>query len=88
MAVEISLFHMHLPHLMPLTDGQARPGDRGNTSLAPTAAHTYSIACTACPCCPSQTGKRDLVIEATDSRQSVYVYACKDCVVKIKGKVR
>ncbi|KAK7310635.1 hypothetical protein RJT34_08255 [Clitoria ternatea] len=32
-------------------------------------------------------GKKDLVIEDCDAKQSVYVYGCKDSVLQIQGKV-
>lgn len=32
-------------------------------------------------------GKKDLVIDDCDSKQSVYVFGCKDSVLQIKGKV-
>nr|AFK47086.1 unknown [Lotus japonicus] len=35
----------------------------------------------------NQIGKKDLVIEDCDSKQSVYVYGCKDSVLQIQGKV-
>ncbi|KNA12973.1 hypothetical protein SOVF_121010 [Spinacia oleracea] len=35
----------------------------------------------------NQIGKKDLVITDCDSRQSVYVYGCKDSVLQIQGKV-
>ncbi|KAK9691082.1 hypothetical protein RND81_09G174800 [Saponaria officinalis] len=35
----------------------------------------------------NQIGKKDLVIEDCDSKQSVYVFGCKDSVLQIKGKV-
>ncbi|CAL0326928.1 unnamed protein product [Lupinus luteus] len=35
----------------------------------------------------NQIGKKDLVIEDCDARQSVYVYGCKDSVLQIQGKV-
>ncbi|CAO2813453.1 unnamed protein product [Amaranthus hypochondriacus] len=35
----------------------------------------------------NQIGKRDLVISDCDSKQSVYVFGCKDSVLQIQGKV-
>lgn len=35
----------------------------------------------------NQIGKKDLVIDDCDSKQSVYVYGCKDSVLQIQGKV-
>ncbi|XP_078171647.1 cyclase associated protein 1 [Carex rostrata] len=35
----------------------------------------------------NQVGKKDLVIDDCDSKQSVYVYGCKDSVLQVKGKV-
>ncbi|KAI3922340.1 hypothetical protein MKX01_006029 [Papaver californicum] len=35
----------------------------------------------------NQVGRKDLVIEECDSKQSVYVFGCKDSVLQIKGKV-
>ncbi|KAK7283499.1 hypothetical protein RIF29_13052 [Crotalaria pallida] len=35
----------------------------------------------------NQIGKKDLVIEDCDAKQSVYVYGCKDSVLQIQGKV-
>uniref|UniRef100_A0A803LDS2 Adenylyl cyclase-associated protein n=1 Tax=Chenopodium quinoa TaxID=63459 RepID=A0A803LDS2_CHEQI len=35
----------------------------------------------------NQIGKRDLVISECDSKQSVYVFGCKDSVLLIQGKV-
>lgn len=35
----------------------------------------------------NQVGRKDLVIQECDSKQSVYVYGCKDSVLQIKGKV-
>ncbi|KAL9238203.1 hypothetical protein vseg_012663 [Gypsophila vaccaria] len=35
----------------------------------------------------NQIGKKDLVIEDCDSKQSVYVFGCKDSVLQVKGKV-
>ncbi|XP_068656866.1 cyclase-associated protein 1-like [Aristolochia californica] len=35
----------------------------------------------------NQIGRKNLVIDDCDSRQSVYVFACKDSVLQIKGKV-
>ncbi|KAG9440973.1 hypothetical protein H6P81_021138 [Aristolochia fimbriata] len=35
----------------------------------------------------NQIGRKNLVIDDCDSRQSVYAFACKDSVLQIKGKV-
>ncbi|KAK2665314.1 hypothetical protein Ddye_003888 [Dipteronia dyeriana] len=35
----------------------------------------------------NQIGKKNLVIEDCDAKQSVYVYGCKDSVLQIQGKV-
>ncbi|CAI9104507.1 OLC1v1003192C2 [Oldenlandia corymbosa var. corymbosa] len=35
----------------------------------------------------NQIGKKDLVIDDCDSKQSVYVFGCKDSVLQIQGKV-
>ncbi|KAI4295531.1 hypothetical protein L6164_035570 [Bauhinia variegata] len=35
----------------------------------------------------NQIGKKDLVIDDCDSKQSVYIYGCKDSVLQIQGKV-
>ncbi|KAJ3697672.1 hypothetical protein LUZ61_001377 [Rhynchospora tenuis] len=35
----------------------------------------------------NQVGKKELVIDDCDSKQSVYVYGCKDSVLQVKGKV-
>lgn len=35
----------------------------------------------------NQIGKKNLVIEDCDSKQSVYIFGCKDSVVLVKGKV-
>ncbi|XP_020276905.1 cyclase-associated protein 1-like [Asparagus officinalis] len=35
----------------------------------------------------NQIGKKNLIIDECDSRQSVYVFGCKDSVLQIKGKV-
>lgn len=35
----------------------------------------------------NQIGKKDLVIEKCDSKQTVYIFGCKDSVLQIKGKV-
>ncbi|BFG41536.1 hypothetical protein CerSpe_278100 [Prunus speciosa] len=35
----------------------------------------------------NQIGKKDLVISDCDSKQSVYIFGCKDSVVQIQGKV-
>lgn len=35
----------------------------------------------------NQIGKKDLVISECDSKQSVYIYGCKDSVLQIQGKV-
>ncbi|KAL4180568.1 hypothetical protein AMTRI_Chr13g92730 [Amborella trichopoda] len=35
----------------------------------------------------NQIGKKNLVIDDCDSKQSVYVYGCKDSVLQVKGKV-
>ncbi|KAG2242148.1 hypothetical protein Bca52824_096010 [Brassica carinata] len=35
----------------------------------------------------NQIGKKDLVISECDSKQSVYVFGCKDSVLQIQGKV-
>ncbi|XP_010548053.1 PREDICTED: cyclase-associated protein 1 [Tarenaya hassleriana] len=35
----------------------------------------------------NQIGKKDLVIDECDARQSVYVFGCKDSVLQIQGKV-
>ncbi|CAD6245300.1 unnamed protein product [Miscanthus lutarioriparius] len=32
-------------------------------------------------------GNKSLIIEDCDTKQSVYVYGCKDCVLQVKGKV-
>ncbi|XP_059651148.1 cyclase-associated protein 1-like [Cornus florida] len=34
-----------------------------------------------------QIGKKDLVIEDCDAKQSVYIFSCKDSVLQIQGKV-
>ena len=33
----------------------------------------------------NQIGKKDLIIEDCDAKQSVYVYGCKDSVLQIQG---
>lgn len=33
----------------------------------------------------NQIGKKNLIIEDCDSKQSVYVYGCKDSVLQVKG---
>lgn len=33
------------------------------------------------------TGKKDLMIQDTEMKQTVYVYRCTDCVITVKGKV-
>ncbi|KAJ3672854.1 hypothetical protein LUZ60_006228 [Juncus effusus] len=35
----------------------------------------------------NQVGKKSLAIDDCDSKQSVYIYGCKDSVIQIKGKV-
>ncbi|KAK1414459.1 hypothetical protein QVD17_30203 [Tagetes erecta] len=35
----------------------------------------------------NQIGKKDLVIDHCDSKQTVYIFGCKDSVLQIKGKV-
>ncbi|KAG9136909.1 hypothetical protein Leryth_020008 [Lithospermum erythrorhizon] len=35
----------------------------------------------------NQIGRKDLVINECDSKQSVYIYGCKDSVLQIQGKV-
>ncbi|KAJ0981909.1 hypothetical protein J5N97_010164 [Dioscorea zingiberensis] len=35
----------------------------------------------------NQIGKKNLVIDDCDSRQSVYIFGCKDSVLQLKGKV-
>lgn len=35
----------------------------------------------------NQIGKRDLLIDQCDSKQTVYIFGCKDSVLQIKGKV-
>ncbi|GKV21162.1 hypothetical protein SLEP1_g31167 [Rubroshorea leprosula] len=35
----------------------------------------------------NQIGKKDLVIDNCDSKQTVYIYGCKDSVLQIQGKV-
>lgn len=35
----------------------------------------------------NQVGKKNLIIDDCDSRQSVYVFGCRDSVLQIKGKV-
>ncbi|KAI7742134.1 hypothetical protein M8C21_003538 [Ambrosia artemisiifolia] len=35
----------------------------------------------------NQIGKKDLLIDKCDSKQTVYVFGCKDLVLQIKGKV-
>ncbi|KAL7599381.1 cyclase-associated protein 1 [Lactuca sativa] len=35
----------------------------------------------------NQIGKKDLLIEKCDSKQTVYIFGCKDSVLQIKGKV-
>ncbi|CAO2815058.1 unnamed protein product [Amaranthus hypochondriacus] len=35
----------------------------------------------------NQIGKKDLIIDDCDSKQSVYVFGCKDSVLRIQGKV-
>ncbi|KAJ4850397.1 F-actin-capping protein subunit alpha [Turnera subulata] len=35
----------------------------------------------------NQIGRKDLVIDDCDAKQSVYIYGCKDSVLQIKGKV-
>ncbi|XP_047092307.1 cyclase-associated protein 1-like [Lolium rigidum] len=35
----------------------------------------------------NQVGKKDLAIDDCDSKQSVYVYGCKDAVLQVNGKV-
>jgi len=35
----------------------------------------------------NQIGKKNLIIDECDSKQSVYVFGCKDSVLQIKGKV-
>ncbi|KAF3322977.1 cyclase-associated protein 1-like protein [Carex littledalei] len=43
-----------------------------------------------CPCIwvvENQVGKKNLVIDDCDSKQSVYVFGCKDSVLQVKGKV-
>ncbi|KAL1308978.1 cyclase-associated protein 1 [Arachis ipaensis] len=35
----------------------------------------------------NQIGKKDLIIEDCDAKQSVYVYGCKDSILHIQGKV-
>ncbi|XP_038705671.1 cyclase-associated protein 1-like [Tripterygium wilfordii] len=35
----------------------------------------------------NQTGKKNLVIDDCDAKQSVYIYGCKDSVLQIQGKV-
>ncbi|XP_047336569.1 cyclase-associated protein 1-like [Impatiens glandulifera] len=35
----------------------------------------------------NQIGNKSLVIEECDSKQSIYVYGCKDSVLQVKGKV-
>ncbi|XP_074584817.1 cyclase-associated protein 1-like [Curcuma longa] len=35
----------------------------------------------------NQIGKKNLVIDDCDSRQTVYIYGCRDSVLQIKGKV-
>lgn len=36
----------------------------------------------------NQIGKKDLVIDECDSKQSVYVFGCKDSVLQIQGLLR
>lgn len=33
----------------------------------------------------NQIGKKDLIIDDCDSKQSVYVFGCKDSVLQIQG---
>ncbi|CAM6099043.1 unnamed protein product [Calypogeia fissa] len=35
----------------------------------------------------NQVGNRNLVIDDTNARQSVYIFGCKDSVIQVKGKV-
>ncbi|CAK9315882.1 unnamed protein product [Citrullus colocynthis] len=35
----------------------------------------------------NQIGKKDLVVSDCDSKQSVYIYGCKDSVLQVQGKV-
>jgi adenylyl cyclase-associated protein len=35
----------------------------------------------------NQVGKKTLAIDDCDSRQSVYVYGCKDSVLQVNGNV-
>ncbi|XP_071691792.1 cyclase-associated protein 1-like [Rutidosis leptorrhynchoides] len=35
----------------------------------------------------NQTGKKDLLIDQCDSKQTVYIFGCKDSVLQIRGKV-
>ncbi|KAI3712219.1 hypothetical protein L1987_70770 [Smallanthus sonchifolius] len=35
----------------------------------------------------NQIGKKDLLIDKCDSKQTVYIFGCKDSVIQIKGKV-
>ena len=35
----------------------------------------------------NQVGKKDLAINDCDSKQSVYVYGCKDAVLQVNGNV-
>ena len=36
----------------------------------------------------NQIGKKDLVIDDCDSKQSVYVFGCKDSVLQVKGSLK
>lgn len=36
----------------------------------------------------NQIGRKDLVIEDCDAKQSVYIFGCKDSVVQIQGSFR
>lgn len=35
----------------------------------------------------NQIGKKDLLIDQCDSKQTVYIFGCKDSVIQIKGTV-
>ena len=35
----------------------------------------------------NQIGKKDLLIDKCDSKQTVYIFGCKDSVLQIKGLI-
>ena len=47
--------------------------------------HVHGLTAYLCRCCQVQVGNKGIVIEPTDSKQSVYIYGCKNSVVQVRA---